>query len=299
MARDLCSLVMESRRLEISQRSQNKKILELLEDMRLQYASVTSSSPSNHSGIGLGMIATKMTEALTIATDMIISQRFLQSLYFTSLKARESRIENAHEQTFKWLFQESSKKQRQRHIPSQRFVNWLRLGDGIFWISGKPGSGKSTLMKWITGNAKTEEILFEWANPKWAEEQLQRKRKDADTHKLSSFNPMKYETTGDSELIQTTHCNSFDVQSQLVQDDLEEPIKVVIVSFYFWNAGTAMQKSQQELFQSLLYGIFSHTPTFMQKACPTRWRAAELGEPQQPWIMKEISDATQHAISLT
>ncbi|PSN71817.1 hypothetical protein BS50DRAFT_569427 [Corynespora cassiicola Philippines] len=299
MARGLCSLVTESRRLEISQRSQNKKILELLEDMRLQYASVTSSSPSNHSGIGLGMIATKMTEALTIATDMIISQRFLQSLYFTSLKARESRIENAHEQTFKWLFQESSKKQRQRHIPSQRFVNWLRSSDGIFWISGKPGSGKSTLMKWITGNAKTEEILFEWANPTWAEEQLQRKRKDADTQKLSSFDEMKDETRGDTELTQPTHSSSFEIQSQLVQDDLEEPIKVVMASFYFWSAGTAMQKSQQGLFQSLLYEIFSHAPTLMQKACPTRWRAAELGEPQQPWTMKEISDAIQRTISLT
>ncbi|KAI1388692.1 uncharacterized protein F4822DRAFT_443533 [Hypoxylon trugodes] len=31
------------------------------------------------------------------------------------------------------------------------FIGWLKHGSGIFYISGKPGSGKSTLMKYIAG----------------------------------------------------------------------------------------------------------------------------------------------------
>ena len=41
----------------------------------------------------------------------------------------------------------------------QDFTNWLQDGTGIFWISGKPGSGKSTLMKFITQSNKTWDLV--------------------------------------------------------------------------------------------------------------------------------------------
>jgi hypothetical protein len=39
------------------------------------------------------------------------------------------------------------------------FVKWLSEGQGLFWISGKPGSGKSTLMKHIYGDPQTLSYL--------------------------------------------------------------------------------------------------------------------------------------------
>ena len=42
------------------------------------------------------------------------------------------------------------------------FTDWLGSESGIFWISGKPGSGKSTLMKFIATNPATREHIAAW-----------------------------------------------------------------------------------------------------------------------------------------
>jgi hypothetical protein len=44
-----------------------------------------------------------------------------------------------------------------------RFLSWLESGSGIFYLSGKPGSGKSTMMKFITREKRTAEALRTWA----------------------------------------------------------------------------------------------------------------------------------------
>lgn len=44
-----------------------------------------------------------------------------------------------------------------------RFIAWLKQGHGIFHIIGKPGSGKSTLMKYICRQPITEKYLQTWA----------------------------------------------------------------------------------------------------------------------------------------
>ncbi|KAI0474653.1 hypothetical protein F4859DRAFT_514504 [Xylaria cf. heliscus] len=46
------------------------------------------------------------------------------------------------------------------------FDKWLREGSGTFWIHGKAGSGKSTLMKFICSHETTVESLREWAGSK-------------------------------------------------------------------------------------------------------------------------------------
>ncbi|RSL91717.1 hypothetical protein CEP52_014152 [Fusarium oligoseptatum] len=44
----------------------------------------------------------------------------------------------------------------------QRFVDWLRSGEGLFWIQGKPGSGKSTLVRYIIDDGATQTLLNQW-----------------------------------------------------------------------------------------------------------------------------------------
>lgn len=38
-------------------------------------------------------------------------------------------------------------------------MDWIESGSGIFWIAGKPGAGKSTLMKYIFDNEQTSVLL--------------------------------------------------------------------------------------------------------------------------------------------
>lgn len=44
-----------------------------------------------------------------------------------------------------------------------RFLSWLESGSGIFYISGKPGSGKSTIMKFLVREERTTSALKSWA----------------------------------------------------------------------------------------------------------------------------------------
>ncbi|KAI1781201.1 hypothetical protein F4818DRAFT_32521 [Hypoxylon cercidicola] len=46
------------------------------------------------------------------------------------------------------------------------FITWLEQGNGIFHITGKPGSGKSTLMKYLTQHPQTKSHLKVWSNSK-------------------------------------------------------------------------------------------------------------------------------------
>ena len=82
-------------------------------------------------------------------------KRVLGTLAFDSMSARESRIAEAHKKTFEWVF-DSNKTQ---------FRPWLESeasGD-VFWVTGKPGSGKSTLMKFLCSHDRTKATLQAWA----------------------------------------------------------------------------------------------------------------------------------------
>jgi len=57
-------------------------------------------------------------------------------------------VEKNHRYTFAWLFSDT--------VP---FQDWLQQREPIFWIHGKPGSAKSTLMKYALLHPKTQELL--------------------------------------------------------------------------------------------------------------------------------------------
>ena len=67
----------------------------------------------------------------------------LASLRYSGMKDREGRISEAHQSTFQWLFKDSN------NDKWTNFKDWLESDDKLYWITGKAGSGKSTLMKYI------------------------------------------------------------------------------------------------------------------------------------------------------
>lgn len=86
----------------------------------------------------------------------------IQSLQYDSMFDRHSRIAEAYSKTFHWVF--STDGLPVSDIRSKiSFKSWLESKNGIFWVSGKPGSGKSTLMKYICDNTITMQCLQRWA----------------------------------------------------------------------------------------------------------------------------------------
>ncbi|KAH8753622.1 hypothetical protein F5883DRAFT_574719 [Diaporthe sp. PMI_573] len=50
-----------------------------------------------------------------------------------------------------------------RNQKRESFLNWLRNGDKVFYCSGKAGSGKSTLMKFLSHDGRTRDELSYWS----------------------------------------------------------------------------------------------------------------------------------------
>ena len=81
-------------------------------------------------------------------------QMLLRSLHFNAIKDRETQIVPAHAETLKWLLDPSSR---------SNLAKWLESQSGIYWINGKAGSGKSTLMKYLVAHPQTAKLLRTWA----------------------------------------------------------------------------------------------------------------------------------------
>ncbi|KAL1593178.1 hypothetical protein SLS60_010786 [Paraconiothyrium brasiliense] len=126
---------------------------------------------------------------------------FLASLQYDSMVDRESRIATAHESTFRWVLQDN---QSQDHQPQttkwSNIGKWLESDDQLYWITGKAGSGKSTLMKFLC--SPTAEMLRRTDAQKNSKHAIDRER--------SRCHPYLEKWAG--------------------------ALRLVVASFYFWNS---------------------------------------------------------------
>ena len=86
-------------------------------------------------------------------------QQLLESLHFNTMTSRQDDLEDPYSNTFGWIFDRGSK----IDSPGMQFTHWLQTGKGIFWINGKAGSGKSTLMSFLNKSSKLQNSLQQWA----------------------------------------------------------------------------------------------------------------------------------------
>ncbi|RKK09198.1 hypothetical protein BFJ66_g5127 [Fusarium oxysporum f. sp. cepae] len=166
----------------------------------------------------------------------IYQDRILESLKFDEMKQRFDAVHNAHEDTFKWIYEAIEvikedgdlsymEKLRQEALKMQlksreRFIGWLLSQDPslpIFHISGKLGSGKSTLMKFLCSHHKTENALIKWAGAK----------------------------------------------------------KFAFTSFFFWRNGSKAQKSLDGLCRSILHDVLRERPDLIPEVFPGQWCQAK------------------------
>jgi hypothetical protein len=67
---------------------------------------------------------------------LLTFQDLIKSFLISTLRNRVQKIGDASAGTFDCIFESSTS-----------FAYWLRSETGAFWLRGRPGSGKSTLMK--------------------------------------------------------------------------------------------------------------------------------------------------------
>ena len=131
--------------------------------------------------------------------------RVLRSrLEFDSRDDRQAAINPKHAKTFEWLYNSP----RDQEVPWESFVDWLETPGGTYWISGKAGSGKSTLMKYL------------------AEKEIEKQEASSD----------------------------------------ESP--ALILSFFFWNLGTYLARSQEGLLRSILLQAIEREPALGRVVFP-------------------------------
>jgi hypothetical protein len=88
-----------------------------------------------------------------------VGKKILQSLWYSSMTSRYEDVIEAHPKTFEWAFTDS----KEEECSWSNISQWFQHGSGIYWISGKAGSGKSTLMKHIVDDRRTTDFLKVWA----------------------------------------------------------------------------------------------------------------------------------------
>ncbi|KAF2004327.1 hypothetical protein P154DRAFT_485533 [Amniculicola lignicola CBS 123094] len=158
-------------------------------------------------------------------------QMILKSLCSPVMGLRESAIVGAHAKTFEWIFQEEAEEAGKQ----SKFSEWLASQADVYWISGKAGSGKSTLMKFLFHHPRVRDRLSRWA--------------------------------GGHELI--------------------------MANFFFWNAGTTLQKSQEGLLQSLLYEVLRQYPALIPELCSNRTEMDAMDGYGSSWTIREILQCFQ------
>lgn len=89
-------------------------------------------------------------------------RRVHDRVWFRVMNDRLASVQPPHYKTLDWVLEQADEK-----CPDTSWDNlyeWLRNGQGIYWVSGKAGSGKSTLMKHIYAHDKTNDLLREWGD---------------------------------------------------------------------------------------------------------------------------------------
>ncbi|CAG9974761.1 unnamed protein product [Clonostachys byssicola] len=139
------------------------KIREIIDNTMIYASSkrpnrVISETPANRSKRPDSNMFTgngKMKASKILTTDITwFSQVLRKSLLAPERDLRLYTIDENTKNTFGWVYDH----------PDINLSSWLLKGEGIFWLSGKPGSGKSTMMKFIWNDPRTYELLHPWGS---------------------------------------------------------------------------------------------------------------------------------------
>ncbi|KAF2726585.1 hypothetical protein EJ04DRAFT_506934, partial [Polyplosphaeria fusca] len=159
---------------------------------------------------------------------------FIASLQYDNMVDRQSRIATAHETTFRWVLQDNLPQDHQPQTARwSDFREWLESDDQLYWITGKAGSGKSTLMKFLCSPKQPGDALDDL--------------KSGIAQELSRCHPYLEKWAG--------------------------ALGLVVASFYFWNSGMGIQMSGVGLLRTLLCQVLAQRPDIIPVISPKEWES--------------------------
>jgi len=88
-------------------------------------------------------------------------QRILDSLRFPQIEERKHQIHEVHKGTCQWILQ-SVPNQSQQWDSLMAWLSSSKESRRIYWIYGKPGSGKSTVMRFLDQNIVIPDHMLPW-----------------------------------------------------------------------------------------------------------------------------------------
>lgn len=98
----------------------------------------------------------------SMKSETMPQRKVLDSLYYMQMDERRNRVNRAHSQTLQWIFRPKA----EDDTLWDDFVDWLcsPSAHAVYWIRGKAGSGKSTLMRELDQKVSEEQHdLHDWA----------------------------------------------------------------------------------------------------------------------------------------
>lgn len=139
----------------------------------------------------MSMFSSELSTGTQHERENFLKLRILEDLRFNGMEDRFESIAEAHKKTFEWILLEGKdtsrpelnatgsygdmKENGAEGSPEEQgeakdcskpqwsnFISWIHSDSHLYWVTGKPGSGKSTLMKFLHDDARTRQHLTEW-----------------------------------------------------------------------------------------------------------------------------------------
>lgn len=171
-----------------------------------------------------------------------VAHAIATGIQFNNFQTREDAISETFMETYSWIFQNDPPKEKNMSTWAS-FPNWLKDDSNkVYWITGKPGSGKSTMMKLILRHAALRDML---------------------SQSLGS-------------------------------------LRLLLVKYYAWLAGTTMQKSLEGLKRTIISQALEQYPDLAPLLVPRRWAFCQVlrntsGLPK--WDAWEIEESFEILLS--
>ncbi|KAK5050401.1 hypothetical protein LTR84_003682 [Exophiala bonariae] len=115
------------------------KLVELSEALEKKLVPLSST---------LVTIQDKLTQLQPLLNrDVVARQKAIESLFFEEVNDRRNQIKGAYGDTFQWVLEHNQRDP----LLMGAYLDWLEgsVPSNMFWIRGKAGSGKSTLMRYL------------------------------------------------------------------------------------------------------------------------------------------------------